>query len=156
MIHKISLRVNAHATEDEDRVKKALELFLPQNKIIEKSVVYGHFGNPIKIFQVDLKKKNECKYFIDFIKEKLNKEDLFNLNQEIADRVDNDCNFYLKFDKQCAYKGEVKLSSGRSFQSLPNFASGDSIAVRIKIASYPAKRDKAIDIAKKLLKNEIL
>ncbi|MFQ6056811.1 MAG: RNA-binding domain-containing protein, partial [Methanosarcinales archaeon] len=110
-----------------------------------KSVVYGHFGNPIKIFQVELKKKNEWKYFIDFIKEKLNKEELFQLNQEIADRVDNDCNFYLKFDKQSAYNGEVKLS-----------ASGDSIAVRIKIASYPAKRDKAIDIAKKLLKNEIL
>ncbi|MFQ6056451.1 MAG: RNA-binding domain-containing protein [Methanosarcinales archaeon] len=145
MIHKISLRVNAHATEDEYRVKKALELFLPQDKIIEKSVVYGHFGNPIKIFQVDLKKKTECKYFIDFIKEKLNKEDLFNLNQEIADRVDNDCNFYLRFDKQSAYKGEVKLSD-----------SGDSIAVGVKIASYPAKRDKAIDIAKKLLKNEIL
>ncbi len=135
-IHHITLRAIAQATESEEKVKEALSLFLFDDEI-EIIRTEGHFGNTISILQANLKGKN-CKRFIDFIKSKLNEEDLKRLKAEIGERIDDKCYLHIRFDKQAAYNKVVRMGSK------------DSIAADIKLKVYPAKRQNAIMVAEKL------
>ena len=57
----------------------------------------------------------------------------------LEDKIDENGNLYLRFDKQRAYLGDLKVVDH-----------GDSIHLKIKIAAYPAKKKVAIEIARKL------
>lgn len=48
MIHRVSFRTFVAATEDEDRVKEGLGIFVPHDSITA-TVAAGHYGNPIII-----------------------------------------------------------------------------------------------------------
>jgi RNA binding exosome subunit len=56
VIHRISLRAFAAATEDESRVRKALGIFNAFDDLYVTSAK-GHFGNDIIIFEATAKKK---------------------------------------------------------------------------------------------------
>jgi RNA binding exosome subunit len=136
-IHHITLRAIAQATEDIDRVKAALSLFIFDNEI-ETVTTEGHYGNPITILQAQLKGR-DCDRFIDLIKSKLSGAELEKLKKELGERIDDDCYLHIRFDKQAAYKGTIQLA-----------ATADAIAAEIKIKAYPAKREMAIEVAEKL------
>ncbi len=133
-IHHIRLRAIAQATEDIDSVKAALSLFSFDNGI-ETLTTEGHYGNPITILQAQLKGR-DCDRFIDIIKSKLSGAELEKLKKELGERIDDDCYLHIRLDKQAAYKGTVQLA-----------ATVDTIAAEIKIKAYPAKREKAIEVA---------
>ena len=61
------------------------------------------------------------------------------LKTQITERVDEQCALHIRFDKQAAYEGEVKLAT-----------TPDTIAVRIKLKAYPARREIAIKVAEPL------
>ncbi len=136
-IHNITLRAKASATESEERVKTALSIFLFDGEI-EIINTEGHFGNPITIFLVLIKGKN-CSRFIEYLKANLSEQELDRLRKELDERVDDDCSLHIRFDKQAAYKGTVQLATAT-----------DTIAAEIKIKAYPAKREKAIEVAEKI------
>ncbi len=136
-IHNISLRTIAGATESEDRVKTALSLFLFDGEI-ETIKTEGHYGNPITILQSQIKGRN-CTRFIDLLKSKLAENELKRLKNESCERVDEDCVLHVRFDKQAAYKGMVQLAT-----------TADTIVAEIKLKTYPARREKAIEIADEL------
>jgi RNA binding exosome subunit len=54
--------------------------------------------------------------------------------------MDDKGNFFLRFDKQQAYQGELEVVEH-----------GDSIHVKIKMPAYPAKKDIAMKLVRKLL-----
>lgn len=137
MIHNVTLRAIAQATESEERVKKALSLFLFDNEI-ETIKTEGHYGNPITILQAQIKGR-DCRKFIDFLKSKLSESDLERLKNQLTERVDDDCVIHLRFDKQAAYNGTVLLAT-----------TTDTIAAQVKLRAYPARREKALAIAKEL------
>ncbi len=132
--HNISFRAIVSATESEDRVKTALSLFLFDNKI-ESTNTEGHYGNPITILQAQIKGKN-CKRFIDLLKSKLTEPELKKLKNEVSERTDDECCLHLRFDKQAAFQGTVQLAT-----------TIDTISARIKLKAYPARREKAIEVA---------
>ncbi len=136
-VHNISFRAIGAATESEDRVKNALSLFIFDDEI-ETIRTEGHYGNPITILQAHIKGRN-CKRFIELLKSKLNEHDLKRLKSESCGRIDEDCILHIRFDKQAAYKGVVQLAT-----------TTDTIAVQIKLKAYPAKREKAIEVAEEL------
>ncbi len=136
-IHNISLRAIVSATESEDRVITALSLFLFENEI-ESIRTEGHYGNPIVILQAQLKGK-DCRRFHENLKSELTEPELKKLRYEACERTDDDCCFHLRFDKQAAFQGKVQLAT-----------STDTISARIKLKAYPAKREKAIEIAEML------
>ena len=136
-IHHIRVRAIAQATEDVDRVKAALSLFIFDNEI-ETVTTEGYYGNPIIILQAQLKGKG-CDRFIDLIKLKLSGAELEKLKKELGERIDEDRYLHIRFDKQAGYNGTVQIA-----------ATADTIAAEIKIKAYPAKREKAIEIAEKL------
>lgn len=136
-IHHITIRAIAQATESEDRVKTALSFFLPDNEIeIIKSE--GHFGNPITIIQSSIKGR-KCREFIDFLKTSIPVNEMELMKTQMIERVDEQCVLNIRFDKQAAYEGNVRLAK-----------TSDTIAARIKVKAYPAKREIAIKVAETL------
>lgn len=140
MVHNISLRTSAQATEDEERVKRSLALFLPPSIRIERTIAEGHFGNLITVLEARIEQDKDCKFFIDFLKSSLVEDELARIGREIPERVDEGCFLHIRLDKQAAYQGEVRLAS-----------SSDAIAVRIKIKAFPARKEMAVESAVKLL-----
>jgi RNA-binding protein len=145
VIHYITLRVIAHATEDISRVKEALDFFLSgagvreDGKLIEEIQAEGHHGNPIAILSVQLKKKADCLGFAHFVRDRFSKEDIAQLREEMPERLDDDQVFHIRFDKQAAYLQQVKLTN-----------SSDAIVAKVKIETYPKNREKAGAIVEEL------
>ncbi len=136
-IHYITFRASVHATESDDRVKTALSLFLFDNKINETQTE-GHFGNPITLLQGQIKGK-DCTRFIDILKSSLPEYELEKLRNERCERIDDECCFHIRFDKQAAFEGQVRLAT-----------TADTITAKIKIKAYPANYEKALEAAEAL------
>ena len=143
MIHHVMLRTFAHATEDVSRVKSALELFLPEDCEIKTTMTKGHFGNPITVLEAKLEKRY-CKSFLDILRS-LSKAKLLGLKDELNLHFDDDCNFYIRFDKQSAYEGDIKLAQTE-----------DPIAAKMKIISYPSRRENAVMFIERSLDDKFL
>ncbi|MCD4702698.1 MAG: RNA-binding protein [Methanosarcinaceae archaeon] len=148
MIHYIIVRATAHATEDVSRVREALDLFLPvpagkskdHKDLVDALEVQGHYGNPITMLSAKIDNKTQTSAVVKYIREHLSDKDVITLNKEIQERLDDDQLLFLRFNKQKAYQGLLELSS-----------SSDAIVVRIKIATYPKNREKAMEIVEELL-----
>ncbi len=136
-IHHITFRAIAQATEDIDRVKAALSLFLFEGEI-EAVTIEGHYGNPITLLQAQIRGK-DCDRFIELLKSGLSEPELERLKNELRERIDDECYLHIRFDKQAAYKGKVQLA-----------ATADTIAAGIKLRAYPARCEKAIEIAEEI------
>ncbi len=138
MIDRVSFRAFVAATEDVDRVREALGVFVPLDRITAVTAE-GHFGNEIKILEASLKKK-EARAFFSILREQLPAADLMRLRREIPDRLEDDSHFYLRLDKQAAYKGTLRLTESK-----------DALDISALIKTYPARREEALRILGELL-----
>ena len=131
----------AHATEDDQRVLRAIRTLLPKEVEVRPSKLKGHYGNPIVSFETRVEPRRFLREFWLNLVEKLRAGELEKLEKIASERIDEDCYFYLRFDKQLAYDGELALTE-----------SGDAIHLKLKVAAYPAKREMAIGLVKQLMK----
>ncbi|UEC43623.1 MAG: hypothetical protein METHAR1v1_1570004 [Methanothrix sp.] len=138
MIHRVTFRAFVASTEDDEKVREALSLFVPRESISKTSVT-GHHGNVILVLTAALRKKEGRKFF-DLLRERLSERELARLRREVEERVDDECNLHLRLDKQAAYRGEVRLIDA-----------GDAISVQAHLESYPARREMAVKVAGDLL-----
>lgn len=135
-LHYVELRTFCYATEAEDRVERALRTFLPDGVDIKRSTTEGHFGDPIVVRSIRLENVDDVRVVLAAV-ESLPSDECDRLEAELAERIDEDCNLYVTFDKQAAVDGDVRL--------------GEGITVRGKIEAYPARRSAAIENARALL-----
>lgn len=126
------------ATEASERVREALSIFVPLDSITA-TAAEGHFGNDIKILEASLKKKDGLA-FLRILREQLPREELVKLRREMSARVDDECHFHMRLDKQEAYRGTVRLTDSK-----------DAIDVTVLIATYPARREEALRVLGELL-----
>jgi len=138
LIDKVSFRAFVAATEDEVRVREALAVFVPLDRITKVSAS-GHFGNEIHILEAALKRK-EAAAFISILCEQLPSEDLQRLRSEIQDRLEGESHFHMRLDKQAAYKGLLLLTDSK-----------DALDITILVKTFPARREAAIKILSELL-----
>ena len=138
MIDKVSFRAFVAATEDVDRVREALSIFVPLDRI-SSSTAEGHFGNEIKILEASLKKK-EGQAFFQILREQLSIDDQLRLRREMPERLEGDSHFHLRLDKQAAYKGLLRLTDSK-----------DALDVCALVKTYPARRESALKILSELL-----
>ncbi|RLF93852.1 exosome protein [Thermococci archaeon] len=132
MIARIEIESFCHATEDEKKVLEALKNLTDAK--FEKNNVVGHYGNPIKIYKVKITRKKDINDFLTLF----NKIDK-NILEPIEERIDEKGRFYLRLDKQSLYSGKFVIDN-----------EGD-VHIIIKIVSYPLRREKVIENAKKIL-----
>lgn len=108
----VDLRFSAHATEDLDKVKKAVFNLFPEDRREELNfrvtVAKGHHGNPITFSETRIKDRGLIETFIETISTGLSELDKETILREFHLFVEK-CNLYLRLDKQAAFQGEVKL-----------------------------------------------
>ena len=124
-IDNISFRAFSHATENEDRVKKAV-INVSKSEDLTCSKSCGYHGNPITIIETKITHARDIKDFLISLSE----EDIKQLIDTIDLRVDDESFFYMRLDKQEAYLGNPMLNNGE-----------DVISVKGKIKSYPQNRE---------------
>jgi RNA binding exosome subunit len=108
------MRAFAHATEDPEKVLAAVRKTLPkelsENAAFQKTSLTGHHGNSIILFETKLADKQALPAVLEKIANSLSALDKETLNSEMKLHLEKR-NLYLRFDKQSAYLGELKLSS---------------------------------------------
>ena len=134
--HYVEFRTFSYATEDDQAVERALRTFLPEDTEIEGVVTEGHHGDPILVLSVRLETADEVRAVLDRLGD-LPAAEQERLLAELDERVDEDTNLFVSFDKQAAARGEIRLGEGISF--------------RAKVEAYPAKQPAAVENAREAL-----
>lgn len=132
--HYVDLRTFCYATEDDKRVEQAIRSFLPDEFEVERVESKGHHGDRIVVFSARLERADEMRHVLSKLADLPNIETVLD---QLDDRVDDNCSFFLRLDKQAAYRGEVAL--------------GDGITFRAKVEAYPAKKEAAVENARETL-----
>ena len=131
--HELSIEAFIQATEDESRVMEAIENLLRRD--LDEVQVFdskGIHGNPIKIVKTAIRREREIIDIIslwkelDFWKEAL---------KEADERLDENLVFHVRVDKQSAYENDPRI-----------WMEGESIKIRLKVASFPASRERALEV----------
>jgi RNA binding exosome subunit len=129
----VDVRFCVHATEDQDKVLKAVYNVLateePEEVEFTKSEVEGHYGNPITFFETRIKTKKPIQALVDNIAanlSSLNKTELANT----LDKCFEKGSFYIRLDKQVAFQNKIKL------------VTSDPIRIRIRF-----RKNKLEDVA---------
>ena len=108
----IDIRFFAHATEDLNRVVKAVETILPTDYldsiVFKRKNLRGHYGNPITLFEARIKRREMVKAFVESLSAGLSGLDKETLLSEIGLHVEKG-SLYIRLDKQAALQGEFKL-----------------------------------------------
>lgn len=108
----VDIRFCAHATEDVDKVVKAVQNTLPSDHIeditFKRSNLEGHYGNPITFFETRIKDKETVRALVKNLSANLS-----SLDKEELGRTINRCvekgSLYIRLNKQAALQGKIKL-----------------------------------------------
>ena len=139
--HYIEFNVFCQATEDMDKVVQALRLFVGEHELME-DCLEGFCGNPLTRMTGRLDKKGE----MDTFWRKVADAGLLEwVLSELDKRTDEQCNLYIRFSKQMAYKGHLVAGvAGRA---------GGVIEMRAKVAAYPANKSVAVKRVEEYLRS---
>lgn len=137
MIHNISYRAFVYGTENKEKVLESIKTLFP-NSSPQCETTEGYYKNPVLILSNKIDKKREIKDFVEKLS-KMNDPTRKRIIHQLENKMDDSGNLFLRFDKQRAYQGDLKVVEH-----------GDSIHLKIKIAAYPAKKKVALEIARKL------
>lgn len=132
--HYVEITALAQATEDPDLVKRAIHTLLPEDTDIETEEAEGHHGNPVRLFKAKFDRADDIRNFFT----ELGDQRTTILNQ-LDTRLDDNCNLWMRFDKEAALNGERRLTTG------------EGLIARTKLAAFPAKRENAEKSARALL-----
>jgi RNA binding exosome subunit len=128
----VDIRFCAHATEDQDKVMKAVYNIFSADQSVEltfnTSSVEGHYGNPITFFETRIKDKETARALVENLSANLSSLDKNELGRELHRCVEKG-SLYLRLDKQAALQGKIKL------------VTSDPIRVRIRF-----KKNKLEDV----------
>ena len=132
--HYIDLRTFCYATEDEKRVEDALRHFLPEEFDLDRVENTGHHGDRIVVLSARVESADGMRVVLDRLAEL---DAIDRVLEELDARVDDNCSFFLRLDKQAAFNGLVRL--------------GEGITLRAKVEAYPAKHEKAVANAREAI-----
>jgi len=138
-VANLSFRAFSLATEDPDRVERALR-FVSGAEEIKRSTSSGYHGNPIIIMEAKITDSKGIKAVF----RSLGRQELERFLDTLDRRLDEDSFFFFRLDKQEAYLGNMRSGDG-----------DDIIAVRAKVKSYPQNRENALASMEKFLRSEI-
>lgn len=125
---------------------KFIQLFpfdLEEEEIeLEEDTAIGFNQKKIKIFRVNLSKRRHVRSFLLDMVENLEDETKDLILSQAERRLDENFNFFLRFDKNILLNENVFQLTER----------GDCIFIKFKIAAFPKNKENALDIIEELLK----
>jgi RNA binding exosome subunit len=147
-IRKIEARVYARATEITDRVATAVLNIFPEevrkNVSISEEKAEGQSGDTISILSGELIDTEECEITFDFILNHMDKKDRRTVMRSLDLRINDNCVFFLRIDKQGAFLGKIRMTNNT-----------DTIQVRFYFRDSPrCKKKDAMLFIERHLQNE--
>ena len=147
--NSIKINVFVKEQEDENQIKNTLLTLFPFNleeeKIeINQNQAIGFNEKKIKIFEILLTKDKHISAFLENLIKKLSKETKNLILKQSESRTDDECNFFLRFSKEKLVKEKELWLSDQ----------GNCFHIKINIAAFPKKREKALKIIRNLFKVE--
>lgn len=137
--HWLRIETFCYATEKEELVSQTFRDLVGTDEF-QTDVSESEHGNQMLILQHMATKQRE----MDEIFSRLGKELLQELSDDLENRIDEDCVFYTRLDKQRAVCGEYKVAHH-----------GDVISITGKVASNPARKEVAMENMTQFLKKLI-
>ncbi len=126
--HWMRVQLFCYATENEELLGETMTELLGTDEF-DIEITEGEQGNRIIVMQMELKKQRQFDNIFSTLGEKV----INALIKDIENRVDEDCVFYTRLDKQKAVRGEWKPAHH-----------GDVISITGKVVSHPARKEIAI------------
>jgi RNA binding exosome subunit len=111
LVREVEVSAFAHATEDVEKVEKAMRNILPEESrdiIFKRMPLTGYHGDPITVVTGKIRKKGATGVLRNVVRE-LSSLDQQRLLDESEERLDGGGNLYIRFDKQKAYLGRASL-----------------------------------------------
>ena len=138
--HWLRIETFCYATEKEELVAQTFQDLVGTDEY-QTDVSESEHGNQMLILQHMVTKQKE----MDGIFSRLGKDLLQELLDDLENRIDEDCVFYTRLDKQRAVCGEYRVAHH-----------GDVISITGKVASNPAKKEVAMENMSQFLKKLIV
>lgn len=137
-VNKIEARAYARATEVLERVALSVQSVFPeslrQKLVMSKSKAEGQAGDAIIVITATLEGQENCEPVIDYVFEQMDSQSRRAVERSLDIRLDDDCIFFLRIDKQAAFLGIMKIA-GES----------DLISARFHFKHYPrCKREEVL------------
>jgi hypothetical protein len=143
--HTIALSVFAKPGENEQAIKDALLSLLPFGLEAEKLQLRRTVASAslpgqddLVIYEIALDKERHTGKFLECLKEKLGEAQCRELASQ-ENRVDENCFFYLRLDKQKLLEGKYALTDA-----------GSCFHIKMSLAAFPKKREAALKVAKRI------
>ena len=113
-VKSVELTVTTHVTESKDKVLRALTNLLPReirdDLKVETSTLKGYYGNPIVRFRVRVT-GDDAEKTLSYLVSSLTSTDKSVIYNTFDQRYSGS-RLYLRFDKQAAFLGSVRLTEG--------------------------------------------
>ena len=139
IFHWVKVKMICYATENENSLYEVMTTLTGlENFDVDASE--GQHGNPIIVVDAELTHNKEINHLFTELGEGLIEQLLADLNN----KIDDECIFYIRLDKQRAVLGGYSISHG-----------GDVISITGKLVSHPARKEIAVRNAETFLR-EIL
>lgn len=135
--------------EDENHILGKLKAFVPfdleKEKIaVQRRIAIGFEDKKIIILEATLLKERHTTPFIISLLEHLSKEQKELLLSQAESRLDEGMHFFIRFDKdRWLDEGALEITED-----------GNCFHVKMNIAVYPAKREKALEVVRGFLRRE--
>lgn len=142
LANNVVVNVFCKQEDNEDEIKKALMRLFPfdfgKEKIaIDEQNATGFNERKVKILEARLKKNRHINSFLKHLKKCLGEQSK-KLAEEAESRIDNELHFFIRLDKEKMFKENEYLLTG----------SGNCFHIKVSLAVYPKKREKAIGLAR--------
>lgn len=135
-IRWMEARAYCQATEEEDRVRRALDAALPSADETRERLE-GQFGNPL----VSLTRRVERSQDLRGVWSRWREAGLpASFTRDLEARVDENGVLHFRIDKQAAFQGRLVPARGT-----------DAIDIQVKLQAYPANREEILRVARELL-----
>ena len=126
--HWIRVRLFCYSTENHERLEEILTELTGTSEFT-KEITEGHHGNPITILDCELTREKDAERLFGNIRPVLD-----DILEGLEDKIDDDCVFYMRLDKQKAVLNEYAIAHH-----------GDVISITGKLVSHPARKNIAAE-----------
>ena len=128
VFHWVRVQTFCYATEKRELLEETMTELLGTDEF-EEEISEGEHGNVMTILESRLTKQRE----FNALFRKLGPEICGWIVEDIDNRIDDDCVFYIRLDKQKAVQGIYEVAHH-----------GDVIAITGKVQAHPAKKEVAV------------